>query len=491
MWPLIKNLKTLLVALALLLLNYTLFAVAGTVVTVTYNSSTQNTECTLNIYLPAGYIDAADSVNSYPVFYLIHGGGENYTHWVNEGKANTTLDSYIENGTAVPMILVMPDGKNLAADIFSNELINDIIPFIESNYRVKTDKDNRGVGGLSWGGLQALEPGLYHYEMFGYIAILSSGWFTTETATYNRATEFLNEHGSDIEKSVRYFYFGDGMAEDIAYQNGLATMQVLKDGGLTVHYWQHPSGHWWGVWREDFKAFAPFLFRDSSTVYISLDFKGGNVKNSTVITHVDSTLVAPATPTRTGYTFADWYKETNCINIFDFTTETINKNTTIFANWNINSYKVNFESNGGTELSEIQSVNFNSLITAPVEPQKTNFIFNGWYTNNAFTKKWDFSKDLVTKDLTLYAEWISATGAIDENKTDLLIYPNPAKNVIKLANIINHVDLKIFDLNGKLLIQKQNIKANHDINVSELPQGIYLVNITNENSLYSNKIVIN
>jgi hypothetical protein len=74
-------------------------------------------------------------------FILMPGGGEDYTYWMRAGKADTVLNYYIEHGIAVPMILVTPDGRNLSPEIFSNEMLNDIIPYVESNYRVKADKD--------------------------------------------------------------------------------------------------------------------------------------------------------------------------------------------------------------------------------------------------------------------------------------------------------------------------------------------------------------
>ncbi len=471
--------------------NYPSFSGEGTVLTITYHSSTQNVDCKMNVYLPYGYNEPADTVNSYPVFYLLHGGGENYTHWVNSGELKPTMDSYIETGKAVPMIVVMPDGKNLAPDIFSQELIKDIIPYIESNYRAIADKDHRGVGGLSWGGLQALEPGLYHYEMFGYLAILSSGWFSTETATYEKARTFLADHGKEMEKNYRYFYFAEGTSEDIAYSNGQATLSLLRENGLTIHYWEFPSGHWWGVWRQDLKTFAPYLFRDSSIVYVSLNFMGGNIKNSTVMTQADCLVNAPSKPTRTGYSFSGWFRDPEYTIPFDFQIDTIRKNLTVYANWDINSYKVAFNTNGATETPDTLLLEYNSLIQEPKEPNYEGYIFDGWYTNQSFGKKWNFATDRVSDTLTLYAKWTGTASLLDENKYyPINLYPNPTTSGLHFEHLPVNALIEIFDIEGKLMLQKVPDSSAEYVHMDGFGIGSYIVRVSNNKFIWNNKIAI-
>ncbi len=226
----------------------------GTVETLRYYSTTQSDSCSMNIYLPPGYVDAGDT-NHYPVLYLMHGGGENYTYWVNYGNADEVMDDYITNDIAVPMIIVMPDGRNLAPEIFTNEMLNDVIPLIESNFRVIADKDHRGMGGLSFGGQQSLEVGLLNYDMFGYLCIMSSGYFSD--TYYNKAEALLKTDSAEVEASMRYFYFAEGTKYDLTYESGMRSMALFRKYGLTVHYWEYPGGHQWVVWREDFKSFTP------------------------------------------------------------------------------------------------------------------------------------------------------------------------------------------------------------------------------------------
>jgi uncharacterized repeat protein (TIGR02543 family) len=464
----------------------------GAVHKITYQSTTQNTACNMNVYLPFGYNTESDSLNYYPVFYLIHGGGENYMHWVNSGNAKTTLDTYIASGKAVPMIMVMPDAKNLSPEIFYNELINDIIPYIEKTYRVKTDKDNRGVGGLSWGGLQAMEAGIYHYELFGYLSVLSSGWFTSDNAAYTRARNFLSSHGEEMENSIRYLYFGQGTSSDMAYENGQATLKVLREAGLTVHYWEKAGGHTWAAWKEDLKSFLPNLFRDSTTKYVSLEFQGGRITTATIMTNIGSVVAEPDIPTRNGHSFLGWFKEPACVNRFDFENDTIKKSITLFAKWDINKYNVSFNSNGGNENFETLITEHGSVIKAPAEPTKQGFIFDGWYTSEAFNKKWNFTSDKVTQNLSLIAKWIDETlvAVKDLHKKDIAVFPNPASSVIQIMNLPSRATVSIYNTDGRLMAQHDVDQASEIVSIEQLPEGFYLAKIKCEDFEINQKVVI-
>lgn len=305
---------------------------SGTIETVSYQQSPQSNSAKLNIYLPPGYHEAASKDTFYSVFYLLHGYGGNHSDWAGAGDLNSALDGYITSKKSVPMIVVMPDCRDLAPELFSKELINEIIPYVEKHYRVIKDSDHRGVGGLSWGGLQALDAGIYHYDLFGYVVIMSSGWFATDTAAYEKLKTFIAANNREIEKSNRYFYFGEGTKDDVAYSNGQLTLNVLKVGGLTVHYWEHPGGHSWTTWKADLMDAAPYLFRSTDTRYVALDFQGGNIGNSTIMTTVNRAISIPMDPTRNGYTFGGWYKEPDCKNRYDFT-QKVKNNMTLYAKW--------------------------------------------------------------------------------------------------------------------------------------------------------------
>jgi uncharacterized repeat protein (TIGR02543 family) len=455
----------------------------GTVEDITYYSTTQDDECHMNIYFPPGYDDEADT-NHYPVFYLVHGYGENYTHWKNYGRADTVLNYYINHDQAVPMILVMPDGRNLPPEVYSSEVLTDIIPYVESHYRVKTDKDSRGIGGLSWGGQQSLKVGILNYEMFGYMAILSSGYFSADL--FNEAEAFLDTNAAKVEESLRYFYFAEGTSFDLAYESGMQALQMFREKGLTVHYWEYQGGHQWTVWREDFKSFAPYLFRDSTTRYISLVFQGGAIRNSTVMTYRDSLAPEPDDPTRTGYTFAGWYLQPECIDSFIFATDTVRANMTIYANWDINSYTVSFVSNGGDFTPDPIVAEYRSLIEEPTAPQKEGYVFGGWFTDEELTNQWVFASTRVTGDITLYAKWIEPTAISNGQESSVLIFPNPANTFVQLKNLPAESHIEIYSTEGRLLIQMNPDRSDVTIDLSKFHDGMYVmvVNSPTQNLRY-------
>ena len=138
-----------------------------------YYSNATNSVRRLHLWTPAGF----EKMNSkLPVFYLVHGGGDNDRGWPQLGAAGLILDNLYANGEISPMIVVMPDG-HIDSDIFVDDLCESIIPFIESTYNVYTDPGNRALAGLSNGGIQTMNVILKHHEMFDWYIVLSSGWF--------------------------------------------------------------------------------------------------------------------------------------------------------------------------------------------------------------------------------------------------------------------------------------------------------------------------
>ncbi|HPC36965.1 MAG TPA: alpha/beta hydrolase-fold protein, partial [Candidatus Marinimicrobia bacterium] len=131
------------------------------------------------IYTPPGYDENISE--KYPVLYILHGGGEDERGWANQGKADLILDNLIAQNKAMPMIIVMPDGNvesmgifgEMTLKMFEAELKNCIIPFVEKNYRAKTDSRNRALAGLSMGGLQTLYAGVNNSNMFSYLGVFS------------------------------------------------------------------------------------------------------------------------------------------------------------------------------------------------------------------------------------------------------------------------------------------------------------------------------
>ena len=113
-------------------------------------------------------------------------------------------------------------------------------------------------------------------------------------------------------------------------------------------------------------------------------------------------VTKPEDPTKTGYTFGGWYTDEACTKAYDFS-QSVTKDMTLYAKWTINTYKVSFDSVGGSSVDE-KTVDYNTPITRPEDPTKREYAFGGWYTDEACTKAYDFSQP-VTKDMTLYAKW--------------------------------------------------------------------------------------
>lgn len=156
----------------------------GRIETVEYDSTTVGTRRRMRVYLPPGYSDRT----KYPVLYLLHGIGGDEEEWSRFAQPDVQLDNLIADGRAVPMIVVMPNGRAQKNDrpegnvfaaapafaVFERDLLDDVIPAIEAKYSVLTDRDHRAIAGLSMGGGQSLNFGLGHLDRFGWIGGFSS-----------------------------------------------------------------------------------------------------------------------------------------------------------------------------------------------------------------------------------------------------------------------------------------------------------------------------
>ena len=131
----------------------------------------------MHVWTPAGY---EKSNAKLPVLYLIHGGGDNDASWPGVGAAGWILDNLLAEGKIVPMVVVMPNGTitNVPNEVppFAEDMVTSIIPFIEANYNVKTDADNRAMAGLSMGGMETIETAFNHPELFRYVWVLSASF---------------------------------------------------------------------------------------------------------------------------------------------------------------------------------------------------------------------------------------------------------------------------------------------------------------------------
>jgi enterochelin esterase-like enzyme len=279
---------------------------AGVVERVEFDSKVTNGKRPASVYLPPGY--SADK--KYPVLYLLHGIGGNETHWPGPGKAGEILDNLIAEGKAVPMIVVMPNGRasnepstlfagrgpggpgggaaggpppggpppggpgagapgagrgpggppggaGMAVEFtayadFERELIGDLIPFIESHYSVRTDRKHRALAGLSMGGGQSLNFGLGNVDTFAFVGGFSSAPNTkppAELVSDPKKARKLELLWVSCGNEDGLFNISNGVHEQLTAQN-------------VPHKWYVDSGaHTFPVWKNDLYYFSSLLFR--------------------------------------------------------------------------------------------------------------------------------------------------------------------------------------------------------------------------------------
>jgi enterochelin esterase-like enzyme len=299
----------------------------GKAETVEYPSKTVGSKRKMVVYLPPGYSKDV----KYPVFYLLHGAGDDETGWTKKGSAQVILDNLFADKKIAPMIVVMPNGftrppggfgpgaflasaivkradtnkdgkvtqeelaaalkeffkeidkdnkgelseKQLADGInrlvmrpggrpggggratvseFENDLLKDLIPYVESHYPVKTDRDSRAIAGLSMGGGQALTIGLKHLDTFGWVGGFSS-------AIFGNQNELIPADGS---KKLRLLWLSCGDKDRL--MDASKSFHTALEDKKVPHVWHVDNGgHTWPVWKNDLYLISQILFRDKST----------------------------------------------------------------------------------------------------------------------------------------------------------------------------------------------------------------------------------
>lgn len=220
----------------------------------------------LHVWTPAGYDKSAEEL---PVLYLVHGGGDTDNSWPGVGAAGLILDNLMAEGKIVPMVVVMPNGTIEMPDgnfqgevpVFAEDMVTSIIPFIEDNYRVKTDQASRAMAGLSMGGMETLEVTLNHPEMFSYVWVLSSSFAPGNKEVYEFERERLKREADRYNRNFKVLVFTQGGLSDIAYNNCKETLKLFDAAGVKYEYNEVPGGHSWVAWRQNLYDLAPRLFR--------------------------------------------------------------------------------------------------------------------------------------------------------------------------------------------------------------------------------------
>ena len=233
-----------------------------------YYSKVTNAWRRAYVYVPPDYDDNPEQ--RYPVFILRHGGGEDETSWVEQGRANFIMDNLIAEGKAKPMIVVMDWGQAPIPDQpvhipdtppppeITEVTIKELIPMIDATFRTIPDREQRAMAGLSMGSVQTLYIGLNNLDTFSYLGIFSRRPMS--------AKEFSNFSGvfADAEtfnQKVKLFWWGAGTAEEGIYNATQANLAELAEAGIKSVFVEFPgTSHEWQTWRKSLYDFAPRLF---------------------------------------------------------------------------------------------------------------------------------------------------------------------------------------------------------------------------------------
>jgi enterochelin esterase family protein len=253
----------------------------GTLQKVWYASPTLGMTRLMYVYTPAGYNESKEKL---PVFYLLHGGGGDEDAWTTLGRAPQILDNLIASGKAKPMIVVMTNGNpgdaaapgaapakkeakgqnnpgGMGSGKFEESLVKDVIPYIEKNYRVIANKDNRAVSGLSMGGMQTLYLSNNHPETFSYFGVMSMGLVDmSRFGGKNDPAERVNGLEKLKASHPKLYWIGVGK-DDFLYQSAQDLRKFLDDNKFTYEYRESEGGHTWTNWRIYLSELAPKLFK--------------------------------------------------------------------------------------------------------------------------------------------------------------------------------------------------------------------------------------
>jgi enterochelin esterase-like enzyme len=253
----------------------------GKLETVEYDSTTVGVKRKAQVYTPPGY----SKDRKYPVLYLLHGIGGDEREWTRGGVANVILDNLYAGRKAVPMVVVIPNGRaskdltprdpipkqSPAFALFEKDLLNDLIPFIEKTYSVKADRESRAIAGLSMGGGQALNFGLNNLDTFAWVAGFSSAPNT------RRPADLIKDHAAAAKK-LRLLYVACG-DKDGLFRISQGVHKMLDEKKVPHLYNVIPGGrHDFRVWKNDLYCFATLLFREPEQEKKPADHKADESK---------------------------------------------------------------------------------------------------------------------------------------------------------------------------------------------------------------------
>ena len=219
------------------------------------------------VYTPAEY---EQGKKKYPVLYLQHGMGEDETGWSKQGHMQHIMDNAIAAGKAVPMIVVMESGDIKAPFRGGNNqagrseygasfypvLLNDLIPYIDKNFRTLADREHRAMAGLSWGGHQTFDVVLTNLDKFAWMGTFSGAIFGLDVKT---AYDGVFTNAAEFNKKIHYLYMNWG-SDDFIKSDGI--VKQLRELGIKVEASESKgTGHEWLTWRRGLNEFIPHIFK--------------------------------------------------------------------------------------------------------------------------------------------------------------------------------------------------------------------------------------
>lgn len=248
-----------------------------------YDSPTLKEQRRITIYTPPGY---ENNNATYPVFYLLHGSGGDEEAWIALGRTAQIMDNLIAQGKAQPMIVVMSNGhtQNPAAPgethrdyrpamgggareavASMEDSFGDIIKFVESNYRVRANKANRAIAGLSMGGMHTAAISAQYPNTFDYMGVFSAPPIASMMSRNDEergqyANEFIGKLKTQQANGFELYWIACGDT-DFLYQGVLDSMKAMDEIGFDYTYRESGEGHIWKNWRIYLSEFAPMLFK--------------------------------------------------------------------------------------------------------------------------------------------------------------------------------------------------------------------------------------
>ncbi len=232
----------------------------GTVRLHEYASKALGRRRPLRVYTPPGY--DKDPAARFPVLYLFHGSGDNEATWTSFGHAHLIADNLLAQGKTKAMVIVMTDGHAVVGpeargknvEMFGKDLLEDVMPFVEANYRTKAERESRAIVGLSMGGGQSLTVGLNHLELFAWVGGFSSAINNPEVTV---ASALADAAATNAKLKLLWIACGK---DDGLVKNAQGLSDVLKAKEIRHELKITDGNHSWPVWRKYLGEFLPLLF---------------------------------------------------------------------------------------------------------------------------------------------------------------------------------------------------------------------------------------